>query len=114
MPKGIIGSYKKEVGHFVIQFKYIDDEQSSKSAYHAPDGTVFYEGLKSGRLLSIAIPVDSEPHDKTAVIELHTKVRKALHDRKEIIAAEPRKMNQLDTVEEVLDQNSLEMLAGVA
>jgi hypothetical protein len=82
MPKRIVGNYDEKKGRFVIQFDYIDDEPPNPvpSKYKSVE---VLEGKFSGKLLQIAIKVDTPPLNKIAVIGLKTQVMEALKRKHE-------------------------------
>ncbi len=78
VPKAIVGKYSSDKGMFVISFEYIDEEPMKR--VHSEHGVEIFEGKHSGKFMRLVIDVDQPPLDQTAVIQLKTRVLKALDD----------------------------------
>ena len=113
-PKAVVGRYDESAGRFIIQFKYIDNEKPSRPQSW-PGDVVIQEGKYSRKILSISIPIDATFMKKVGIITLRTKIGEAFRERRQGVTDpdapnSPDILNQ-EVAEEILDENTLELLA---
>jgi hypothetical protein len=106
-PKGLLGKYDQSRGEFSIEFRYIDHEPCRSESVH--DGIRLTRGRHTGKLLTIAIPVDKAPHDTTCVIELKTKIIRALEEEFSINNNLEFELN-LDAAKSVINEELSELV----
>jgi hypothetical protein len=114
-PVSVIGDYDRVGGKFLIQFRYIDNEPNAPRPTES-NGVVIVEGRYSGKILSIALPIDGPELKTVGIISLKTRIKNALKARSQ--ASEQRKKSEVpvdqlnqDIAEEIIEKD-LEVLAG--
>jgi hypothetical protein len=100
-PQGVSGEYSPTDGTFMINFEYIDDEPPASETTTIGD-VLISEGKFTGKILSIALPIDSQPLEKMAVIQLKTIEQKVLG------ALRQREKRLLGKVDQELNQEAAE------
>ncbi len=109
-PQGVTGAYSAERKTFSITFDYIDDEPGKPA--QEEDGVWFVEGQFTGKILSIELPTHELEKEGASLIELKTRVKRALKTRLADLKLNQRldqELNQ-EAAEEVIDQNLGELV----
>lgn len=109
-PSELIGTHDENAGQFRIDFRYLDDEPRSAVPIEC-DGLLFVEGVHSGKLISIIIPIDSKGFDNIGVIEakLESAFSKRDVDSKSRSKSLTRQLNQR-VAQEVIKEELLELV----
>ncbi len=113
-PIGVVGDYSAKSGQFVITFRYIDKEPKSPLVAET-EGVIITTGKYSGKLLSIALPIDGPDLKSVSIISLKTRIKDALKSRSRGLEKEGMAENRFDLLnqsiaEEIIDKD-LERLA---
>ncbi len=111
VPEAVRGGYDKDIGRFVIEFRYLDDGEERVSDAQEED-VVLLVGEHSKRLYAIHVDVDRLKAEKVGLKVLIPEVDEAIDK----LGRKPQysgRLSHYEVAKDVISQNSEKLLAGV-